>query len=524
MPVLRIPDAGSAGVIEDIGQPKLPAAAWTAAQNVRFLDGSAYQFLGHGEVYAGAPVTPYHILQINVAGVRYWLYAGLGKLYAVTGASDAVVHTNLTRQTAGVDVNYTGAVNQWTATSLSGVPIFNAGNTVDPPQAWDLNLTHRFSALSAFPASTFCKSLRAYKNQLVALNLTQSGVNYPFSVLWSHPADPGSVPASWDVTDPTKDAGQVDLAEGGDAIQDGLQLGGTFVIYKQQSVWRMDYSGGTFIEQFTKVLGTSGAMNLNCVVEIDGYHVVLTGSDVIVHDGQSAKSVLDKLMRRTLFQLIDASNYGLCFVFKNPFVNEVWICFPQAGSTVCDMALVWNYVDRTTTFRQIPNLSHANYGPVETGLSQPWSSDSAPWSTDTTTWAGAEFSPDSARAIMASSNGKLYLVDSSTAFDGVAPMAYLERRALPVAAPEAMKTITSIRPRIFGTPGETLTIKVGGTNDDPYADPTYDAVATFIIGQQVPVDVMSSWRYPAIRFENNGTANRWRLDSYDVIYESGGLW
>lgn len=523
MPILRVPGAGKLGVNQDLASGELPPNAWTDALNMRALDGSMLQFLGHGEVYAGAPVIPYHVMQINVGSSRYWMYAGAQKLYAVTGASGSVVHTNLTRQTAGNDVNYTGTPNAWTSTSLSGIPIFNPGNTTDPPQQWDLNTANRAQALSNWPANFYCKSLRAYKNQLVALNLTISGVNRPFGLRASHPADPGTVPGSWDETDPTKDVVDIDLAEGGDPIKDGLQLGGTFVIYKEQSVWRMDYTGGPFVQQFTKVLGTSGALNRNCVVEIDGYHVVLTGSDVIVHDGQSAKSVLDKQMRRTLFRTIDATNYTRAFVFKNPFLNEVFICFPQPGSTVPDLALVWNYRDQTTTFREIPDLHHANFGPVEGGLSQPWSGDSSPWASDVSTWGDAEFTPDSARVLMASNDQKLYLLDSSTYFDQTQPTSYLERRGLSFGQPERRKLITSVRPRIMGTPGETITVRVGGA-DDPYSDPSWDAESTFTIGTTTSCDLMVDARFAAIRFENSGGANQWRLDSFDVEYEDAGMY
>lgn len=521
MPFYRVPEAGRVGLNQDLSSHELPPQAWTDALNVRFLDGMAYQFNGHGEVYAAAPVIPYHVMQVNVGADRYWMYAGAAKLYAVSSASGSVVHTNITRQTAAVDVDYTGAPNAWTSTSLSGIPIFNPGNTMDLPQAWDLNPANRAAALANWPASTYCKSLRAYKNQLVALNVTKSGTNYPFMVKWSHPADPGTVPASWDETDPTLDAGEVDIAEGGDPIQDGLQLGGTFVVYKEQSVWRMDYAGGVFIQQFTKVLGTSGAMNRNCVVELDGYHAVLTGSDIIVHDGQSARSILDKQMRRTLFRMIDATNYTRAFVFKNPFVNEVFFCFPQSGSTVPDMALVWNYKDQTTTFREIPNLHHANFGPVESGLAQPWSGDSAPWSSDNSTWGGAEFTPDSARVLMASADQKLFLLDSSTYFDAEAPTAFLERRGLSFGAPERLKLVKAVRPRIYGQPGDQITVRLGGA-DDPYEDPTWCSEGTFTIGSDLKVDCLMTARYPAIRFENGGSATGWRLDSYDIEFEDAG--
>jgi len=482
----------------------------------------ALQFYGHGEVYAGAPIVPYHVMPVNVGSERHWLYAGASKVYDVTSATGSPVHTNLTQQDTGVDLDYAGSPNQWTSTTLSGIPILNPGNLTIAPQQWDLDIGNRLKDLDNWPSSTYCKSLRTYKSQLVALNVTKSGQNYPFMVKWSHPAPPGAVPVTWDETDTTKDAGEVDLAEGGDPVMDGLQLGGTFIVYKEQSVWRMDYTGGPFVEQFTKVLGISGAMNRNCIVEVDGFHFVLTGSDVIVHDGQSARSVLDKQSRRSLFQSIDAQSFGRCFVFKNPFLNEVFVCFPEAGQTVPNKALVWNYKDSTVSFRDIPNLHHANYGPVEVGLSQPWSGDSAPWNSDITAWNSAEFTPDTARVMMASSDQKLFLLDSSTTFDGTIPSAFLERRGLSLGNPDKRKLIKGIRPRIMGNPGETVLVRVGGA-EDPYSDPVYGEAMTFTIGSTVSCDCLVDSRYPAVRFES-GNAYQFRLDSFDMEVELGGQW
>lgn len=299
MPLVRVPAAGQVGVNRDLSSHELPLNAWTDALNVRFLDGMAWQFYGHGEVFAGAPVVPYHVLPVNAGGVRYWVYAGLGKIYAVTGNGSSVVHTNLTRSSGG---DYTGAANAWTSTLLSGIPILNPGNAVDVPQRWNLDIASgKFTALDNWPASTYCKVMRAYKNYLVALNVTKGTTPYPYMVKWSHPADPGAVPISWDETDATKDAGETDLADGYDPIVDGLALRDSLMIYKEASTWRMDFTGGPYVHKFQKVLGTSGLLSRNCVVEVDGWHFCLTGSDVVIHDGQATQSVLDKQTRRFLF-------------------------------------------------------------------------------------------------------------------------------------------------------------------------------------------------------------------------------
>ena len=382
MPIVRVPNAGSVGVIKDLSAHELPINAWTDCSNIRFLDGYVYQFYGHGEVYNSPSVAPQYVMPVNVAGVRYWIYASAAKTYAVTNSGGSgAVHTDLTHATPR-----TGVVNQWTGTLLGGIPILNVGDASKVPMYWDLNLANKFVDLTAWPANTYCKSLRSYKNFLVALNVTKAGASYPFMVKWSHPADPGALPSTWDPTDATKDAGESDLAEGQDPIIDGLQLRDSFMIYKESSIWRMDYVGGPFVFRFSKVLGTSGALNRNCIVEADGFHVVLTGSDVIVHDGQTATSVLDKQTRRCLFQSIDVANAGMSFVFKNPFLNEIFICYPSIGATSCDRAMVWNYKDKTVSFRTLPNVNHANFGTVDNSLSGNWNQDNAPWASDLTVW------------------------------------------------------------------------------------------------------------------------------------------
>jgi hypothetical protein len=87
------------GVIKDIPAHACRWAPGAMPKNIRFLDGAALQFLGHGQVY-GAPLeAPQYLLQANVAGVRYWLYATPRKQVAVTNASGTSVHTDITHAT-----------------------------------------------------------------------------------------------------------------------------------------------------------------------------------------------------------------------------------------------------------------------------------------------------------------------------------------------------------------------------------------------------------------------------------------
>jgi hypothetical protein len=262
-------------------------------------------------------------------------------------------------------------------------------------------------------------------------------------------------------------------------------------------------------------------MNRNCITEIDGFHVVLTTNDIVIHDGMQSHSILDKRSRRWLFQHIDVDDSDKCFVFKNPFFNEVFICFPEIGDSIPNRAIVYNYVDKTISSRELPNIYHANFGQVDNSLVSTWAADSAPWNSDVSLWDGPDFVPNAARVLMASDDNKLYLLDSSASFNGALPAASLERRGLSFDAADKIKLVKSIRPRIMGNNGETVIVEIGSQND-PWGEPTYYPM-THTIGSTVANNCMISGRYIAVRFRT-GSAFSWRLDSYDIEIDQNGDW
>lgn len=513
----RIRNVGQIGVNKDLSQHELPDNAWTDAQNIRFLDGYAYQFLGYGETYATPSEAPQYLLPVIVGGVKSWVYPTATKTFVASISGGAVVHTDITHATPR-----TGVVNQWTGTLLSGVPILNAGDSTSKPMAWNLGLGSDFVDLTNWPANTYCKSIRAFKNFLFALNITKTTTNFAYMVKWSHPADPGSLPPSWDETDPTRIAGEVDIAEGGDVVVDGLQLRDSFIVYKENSTWRFDFTGGQSVFRMTKVIGTDGIFNRNCAVEFNGFHLVLTGSDVMVHDGQSASSVLDKATRRWLFQNIDEQSRNLCFIAKHAFFNEILICYPAIGSTVCDKAVVYNYVDKTVSFRDLPNANYISFGAVDASQAGSWDVDSDPWLADLTAWNGPGFVPAISSCVVASADTKLYALDSTAYFNGVIPVSYLERRGLSFGQPEAIKFVRGIRARITGDTDGTVLIRVG-SQADPWEEPTWSDQVTHDVGSTIADDLIISGRYITIRIDS-GTAAVWRLDSLDIDVQQAGNW
>jgi hypothetical protein len=275
---------------------------------------------------------------------------------------------------------------------LGGVPILNNG--VDDPQYWGaLNPATKLAALPNWPANTKAKVLRAFGPYLIALHPTESGTVYPHVARWSHPADPGTVPSSWDYSDATKDAGRNELPDvHAGVIIEGLPLRGHFYIYKEASTWRMSLIGGSFIFDFDAFLETSGILAPRCVtITADGTrHVVATQDDIVVHNGNSAESILTARYKRYLFNSLDTENYVNSFIFTNPFRDEVVFCYPESGTTYPNRALIWSYRRgaRGVLTEADVNYRNAAVGVIETASDELWSDNpTVPWSTDDGPWS-----------------------------------------------------------------------------------------------------------------------------------------
>lgn len=500
---------------------ELPLAAWSDGLNVRFGQDGAERIAGYKQVYDPPSIPPYHLLYVQVPAGPLWLYPGLAKAYATDGNT----HANVTRQSVGVDVDYSATVDlNWTSSVLGGVAVLNNG--VDAPQQWLVPaLANRLANLSNWPASTTCGALRAFKNFLVALDVTESGTRYPQMVRWSHPADPGGVPASWDYSDPTLDAGRIELKETSDYCVDCATLRDINVIYKEFSTWGMQFIGGIELFRFYKIFDNIGAMTRRCAAEFfSGQHAVLTLDDLVRHDGQNATSLLDRRWRKALFNDLDRSKYTRSFVAVDYPNDEVWVCYVPNGATLCSRALVWNFRDDKLSFRELPSVAHIATGAVDfTGIvSNTWDSDSGSWDSDTTYWDFSSYDPTTRRLLMAGA-GSTHLFGSpfSTAANGATFSAFLERKGLgfPLRTdgPPDITTVKQVRriwPHVEGENGQTLQFYVGG-QEDVDAEPVYTGPYDFVIGETRHVDCLVTSRLHALKVMSVANFD-WRLTGYEV--------
>lgn len=503
MPIVKIPNAGQFGVVYDLPAYELPVNAWSRASNVRFKDGCVERFRGDAQVFDAPSVTPYYVAPYQVGDYRYWVHAGLSAVYA----DDGTTRTDITGTAP------TGsATDFWNGGTLNGVFVLNNGK--DQPMFWGGNPANNLATLTGWNANWRAKVVRPFKNYLVALDVTKSGTRFGNMVKWSHSAVPGTIPTSWDETDVTKDAGEQDLAEEPSAMVDCLPLGDVNIIYKERAMFAMQYIGHPAIFRFQRLPGDVGALAQRCAVATPIGHVVLTPGDVVVHNGQGPQSIANAQVRRWLFTSIDSANYRNAFLTANPARNEVWVCFPEVGSTFCSAALVFNWLDKTWAYRQLSNVTHGEAGQLLYSAATSWDSDTGTWDEADDAWGQDDFSPVDSRLILASTAPRLALADSGMTFSGSAFTSLVERTGLTFDAPQSVKTIRAVYPRIDASDGTLIRVEVGGSMDAETA-PTWSPAVEFTVGQSQKIDAFVSGRFLAVRFTSLDN-KPWRIKSYDL--------
>lgn len=275
---------------------------------------------------------------------QYFLVSSLNKDYIFDGAS----YIDIT-STDKVTGSISSKRNLWTVSKLGFNILVN--NSEFFPEVWSGQFGEQLRALPFSPTETFkkrnikCKALRSHKNFLFALNLTEKGVEYPYSYRWSHPADENGLPFSWDETDLSTLASKESVGGDYGVIVDGLSLRDSFCIYTERAIHVLDFTGDEFVFRRRLLTASYGCLSHNCIVEAENLHYVITPSDIIINDGNSVQSLLTNHLK-TLYSNISQRYYYNSFAVVNPVKTEVWFCFPEGNYEFPSVAIVFNYVTK----------------------------------------------------------------------------------------------------------------------------------------------------------------------------------
>ena len=466
MPItpIDINDLTSIGVVQDEPGYQLAPEAWTIGNNMRVLDNGMRRLFGWSPIFnsqviggdyaaennidqyvdetgvnsyvtevlaPGLPDKPYYLMYVSSVAQSWWIWASLTDMYVWDGTQNTNISKSLAAYHAGDSKTLNGTI-------FGGTPIVNTGN--DPPQMWFgvYSASLKMADLTAWPSGPGgpyqAKVIRAFGPYLVALGITIPGAtvsSLPHRVLWSTEGAPGAVPPSWNVADPTVDAGQNDLPDADSGIVlDGMGLQGNFYIYKEAAVWRMRFIGGRFIFTFEPFLESVGLLCTRavCLTGSGQNHVFVSQDDMLTHNGNTAEALLDNRFKRYLFNQIDTTNFSTSFMMNNPLYDECWFCYPAIGASEPNRALIWNWKHNRFTEADI-DFQCSAVGQTSIVSSGSWSQATIPWSSDPAAWAVSQ----RRRTVIGNpTTGKIHLLDSGSLRDGVLFTGTLQRSNLAV--------------------------------------------------------------------------------------------
>ena len=520
MPTVDIHNVGRLGIIRDVPDHLLPPEAWSDGRNVRCADNKVSKIPGYGAVFDPPTVAPYWLLLVRGPAQSFWIYTGLTKAYVYDGTT----HTDITRTTGG---DYgANADDTWNGGLLGGIPILNNG--ADNPQYWTgIGITNKLADLTNWPLNTTAQIVRPFKNFLIALNITETGVNSPYRVLWSDAADPGSLPPSWDVADPTTLAGEFDLTTyGSGPIIDQLQLRDINIIYKENATIGQQLVGGTGVFRFFTILESSGLLGMHCVsiVGTGEAHFLHNGEDIILFDGQSVDRIINNRMTRWLQQTISSTAFRRSFVTQNIHNREMLFCFPEEGQDWPNLALSWSWVDGTIGVRELSPAAFVATGVIVENEGSSWDSDTEAWDSDLSSWDTFKHKLHERRMLQADPvASKLYFLDDETTnlYAGAPPVAFIERTGLAIAGSDrrgepkvnfdSYKTATRLWPKMTGGP---VRIRVGG-QEYPGGPITWSQEFNYDPATQRYLDFFETHRLLALRIESSADV-AWELEGYEL--------
>lgn len=510
----RIDFTKPAGIAPDHPPVILPDGVFSDSRNVRYRDGAIERASGYSSALGSLSATAIWISHITDGVTRYWVYASNTVAYATDGSSHANI-TGAISISASDNLGFTGG-------AFHGYMVLNDG--VNIPQTWVPNLSSDFVSLTAWPSALTTQVVRFFGDFIWAARNTTSGVYNPREIRWSDKAQTGALPQSWDYTDPTNQSGITDLGQTPDEIVDMAQLRNSMVIYKRNSTWIADYVGSYDVFAFRQLFSQAGLLTENCVATFNDMQFFVSDADILIHDGNSPRSVADGRVRRWFFGRISSETYRKSFVAVDYQNREILVCFPEGGYNWPNIALCWNWATDTWDVRELGQLmTFGTNGPFPSGSTVSFDSDTETFDAAT----GAIDDDLASRAqqgmVMTSAAAPLAVrFGAAETFNGAPMTCYAERRGMTLSSADFMrrKRIKRLFPLVLGTAGETLNFYIG-TRESVDGTVRWSGPYRFTIGTDHKIDVRLTGRFVDLKVEYTGSTT-FRFFGCDVEFDPDG--
>ena len=507
-----IADLAKPGFVNDQPPMGLAAGGWTDSRNVKYRDGAAEKCSGYVQAFGGdISVTAIWASPVSDGTNYFWAYGSNTVMYATDGTTHANITGTITLA-ATDDLNYSGG-------PFHGYLIVNDGAAI--PQTWTPGFGNDLVSLTAWPALVTCKVMRPFKDFLFAFRIIDGSYN-PRLMRWSDRAAFGALPQSWDYADPTNQAGINELGQTQDAIVDGLPLRDSLMIYKENHTWVADYIGTDDIFTFRQVFSNVGMLSERCAIAVGSNHLVWTDQDIVLHDGNEAKSIIDKRARKWLFNRINVGKYKRSYAYADFRERTAYFCFPETGQDWPTLKLCWNWAEDTLHVEQMGGPKTWVENGLITNSVTSFDADTGTFDSLGGGFDDENYSPFAGYPLILDASAKrAYQGNTGDTFNGTAMVAYAERSGWPLK-PSAIDMIhvSRIYPRVMGTTGDVLDFYFG-VRATQGAAVSWRGPYPFTIGVDYKIDLRLTGRLLDFSVASNNVSN-WRLHGLSFEVEDDG--
>jgi hypothetical protein len=539
LPIRRL---GAVGVITDIKPAELPPNAFTDCNNVIFDDDSVQRAPVFKQAYPAirsslsydSSVDTYDSISYNYDNAEG---GSNSDSRFVSSYADPVDGTTVfvcdkdgvIRSYPGGNVSYvtpgSGLVTNesvWSHAQVAGQSILARTGMV--PMIRNILDDPTYSKMANdWGATDTAAVVRGYNDFILLFDIAKGTTHYPTMVKWCNPVEYGAAVSTvtWDPSNPANVAGENVLGDLRTPIRDGLTLGSAFVIYAQDQLWLMEYTGSSFVFNFRKLPYDGGIINTNCVIEVEGRHYVFGESDIYMHDGNTKQSLADRRVRRRIYNTLNRAKQGVCFMLHDSQANLLYFCYNTThvsaqftNTQFTNQAAVYNYRSDTWSFMDLPNV----VGGAEVDL--PSVKPKIPVVLGSTDLANG-LTESRVYALDLIEGGVVDLpVTEETEKPSMAERIGMDLDDAGIALPlRSYKAITGMVPQAqLDNEADTFTFQFGCA-DLPNASPDYQRTAVFNPSTDYKIDARVAGRYLAYKFTTE-TEGNFKFSGFDAEVKS----
>lgn len=529
MPVIELDMFSTKGIAPDLAQDIAPQQFLTSANGARYTN----RGMSAASVWSDPDITT-----VPICG-EYWDRGSRTDIILLDGTDCYLWEPDVANRNIG---SITATRGECFIEVFAGVPVISNG--AEPKTITGSYPSETLSSLTAWPSGTYAKQIVGFGPYLVAVGITESGTEYPHRVMWSHPADPGSLPASWDYTDPTKDAGVTELSdEENGSIVCTKVLGDALYIYKERAVWRARIIGYPYILKFEKMHDGSGALGINAVATVPGLnaHVIMSSSGLWLNDGNQVRRIGEGTVTDEYLSRMNVAFGKNSFVIKARGGREVWLSFPTSSSD--NDVFIWDWRLDAFTEMVSSGVTYAFESVIDVSTDEgiwgqdvilSWGGDNLAWGTDSLTWGDISLEDEADTETWdsdASIWGPLYVAGAYVVTSsGVHRLGYgqqrkkatIRREFYPMFTESGNGAIVSISSRKFlrriwlrGSGSADARVRLG-VSEKRGDSISWGSWKDFTFGDDHYVDMTGSGRYMHFEVEIPPSVNSWHLEGLRI--------